>query len=77
MVSTDQGNAALELDEEKISLREARFKKCLIQHDLVKATRIPQSKISLIERGYVSPTKREKHAIAEALGLEAEDIEWG
>lgn len=77
MVLIDQCKAELKLGEEKQSLREVRFKKSFIQHDLVKATGIPQSKISLIERGYVSPTRNERHAIAEALGLEPGDIEWG
>ena len=48
MMLTDQCKAELKLNEEKKSLREVRFEKRFIQHDLVKATGIPQSKISLI-----------------------------
>ena len=76
MVLTDQCKAELELDEEKISLRAVRFKKRFIQHDLVKATGIPQSKISLIERGYISPTKNERRAIAKALQVDPQGIDW-
>ena len=59
-----------------MNLREARFKKRLTQYDLVKMAGIPQSKISLIERGYVSPTRNEKHAIAKALQVDPKEIVW-
>jgi DNA-binding XRE family transcriptional regulator len=54
----------------------ARAIKKKTQWDLRKATGIHQSKISLIERGYVSPSNEERIAIAEALGFKSNDILW-
>lgn len=39
-------------------------------------TGINQTKISLIENGYVEPNDHEKTAIARALGFEVRDIDW-
>ena len=50
-----------------MSLREIRFYKGLSQYDITLRTGIPQSKISLIERGYVQPGDDEKERIAKAL----------
>ncbi|MCK4822481.1 helix-turn-helix transcriptional regulator, partial [bacterium] len=45
-------------------------------NDLCKFSGIPQSKISLIERGYASPTRRERIAIAKVLEVDPKDINW-
>jgi ribosome-binding protein aMBF1 (putative translation factor) len=54
----------------------ARAKKRVTQWDLNWETGIPQSRVSLIERGYVVPTQKEKEMIANALGLKVAEIEW-
>ena len=54
----------------------ARAKKRKTQWDLRMATGINQSKISLIEHGYIIPSNREKAKIAEALGVKVNEIEW-
>ena len=59
-----------------MNLKEARFKKQLTQYDLVKMARVHQSRISLIERGYASPTRKEKFAIARALQVDPREIDW-
>ncbi len=46
------------------------------QWDLKKLIGVHQSKISLIERGYVIPSENEKKLIAKALGFRVEEIEW-
>jgi predicted transcriptional regulator len=46
------------------------------QWDLKILTGIHQSKLSLIERGYIEPTKQEKELIARALGFSANKIDW-
>lgn len=46
------------------------------QYDLTILTLIPQSKISLIENGYIEPSAAEKQRLAGALGLKVNDIEW-
>lgn len=57
-----------------MALREVRFLKGLNQWDLSIKTGIPQSKLSLMERGYVEAKEEEKIKIAEALGCKVEDI---
>jgi transcriptional regulator with XRE-family HTH domain len=59
-----------------MNLREARFKRQKTQWDLRKETGIHQSKLSLIERGYIPPSEEEKKKIAEALGLSEGEIKW-
>ena len=59
-----------------MNLLEARFRKRLTQYDLVKLTGVHQSRVSLIERGYSSPTRKEKFAIAKALGVDPHEINW-
>lgn len=59
-----------------MNLTTARAIKRITQWDIRKATGIHQSKISLIERGYVVPSEEERIAIAEALGLKDTDILW-
>ena len=51
-----------------MTLREARFFKGFSQWDLSIKTSIPQTKISLIENGYVMPNEKEKKKLASALG---------
>ncbi|MHC4292178.1 MAG: helix-turn-helix transcriptional regulator, partial [Planctomycetota bacterium] len=46
------------------------------QWDLSRATGIHQSKISLIEHGYIIPNDKEKEAIADALGVSINEIDW-
>ena len=41
---------------------------------LSNSTSIPQSRISLIERGHVDPSLREKEKIVKALGVRLDDI---
>ena len=50
-----------------MTLREIRFYRGFSQYDITLRTGIPQSKISLIERGYVQPGDDEKERIAKAL----------
>jgi len=57
-----------------MTLREARFFKGLNQWDISVKTGIPQSKLSLIERGYVNPKEDEKRRIAKVLGCKVEEI---
>jgi transcriptional regulator with XRE-family HTH domain len=59
-----------------MDLREARFKKKMTQFDLRIKSGIHQSKISNIERGYVTPREDEKRALAKALGLRETDLKW-
>jgi DNA-binding XRE family transcriptional regulator len=54
----------------------ARAVKKKTQWDLRKATGIHQSKISLIEHGYVVPTDKEKELIADVLGCRVDEINW-
>ena len=57
-----------------MTLKEARFFRGLNQWDISIKTGIPQSKLSLIERGYVDPKEDEKKQIAKALGCKVADI---
>jgi DNA-binding XRE family transcriptional regulator len=59
-----------------MNLAEARFHKKVTQWDLRLLTGINQTKISLIERGYVSPRDKEKQKLAEALGMKIDQIDW-
>lgn len=54
----------------------ARAKKRVTQWDLRRETGIHQSRVSLIERGYVVPTQKEKEMIANVLGFKVAEIEW-
>lgn len=64
------------MEDNKMRLVEARVKRRKTQWDLKKMAGINQTKVSLIERGYVTPTETEKAAIAEALGFNVDDIQW-
>jgi ribosome-binding protein aMBF1 (putative translation factor) len=59
-----------------MDLKEARFKKGISQWGLRMQTGINQTKICLIEKGYVTPTDEEKGILAKALGVEAPEIIW-
>jgi DNA-binding XRE family transcriptional regulator len=59
-----------------MKLSEARSKKGLNQWDIKLKTGIAQSKLSLIENGYVMPSEDEKDRIASALGVTVGDIDW-
>jgi hypothetical protein len=61
---------------EEMNLKEARFKKGISQWRLRMETGINQTKICLIEKGYVSPTEAEKRILAQALGCGASEIIW-
>lgn len=50
-----------------MDIKEARFHAGLSQYDIALKTGIPQSKLSLIENGYVKPLPREKKKLAKAL----------
>lgn len=57
-----------------MTLKEARFFKGLNQWDISVKTGIPQSKLSLIERGYIEPREDEKRKIAKVLGCKVAEI---
>jgi predicted transcriptional regulator len=59
-----------------MDLRIARVHKRLTQWDLALRAGLSQAKISLIERGYVSPRDDEKEMLAELLELKVSEIEW-
>ena len=46
------------------------------QWDIRKGTGIHQTKVSLMEHGYVTPTDREKALIANVLGFRVNEIDW-
>lgn len=55
-------------------LRRVRFEREFIQYDLMARTGIPQSKISLIERGYSCPNREEAKRIAKVLGVKLSEV---
>ena len=59
-----------------MDLYEARAKRRKTQWDLRKLTGINQSKLSLIENGYIEPSEEEKAMIAKTLGFSVGEIEW-
>ena len=60
-----------------MDLTTARAMKRQTQWDIRKKTGIHQSKISLIERGYVTPSDNEKSLIARILGFQVDEIQVG
>jgi len=58
-----------------MNLREARFRQGKNQYDLTIETGIKQCRISLLERGYVEPTDRERKALLSALKIEKIDFD--
>lgn len=61
---------------DRMNLFEARARRRKTQWDIRQNTGIHQSKVSLIERGYVEPTEKEKTLIAKALGFAVSEIKW-
>ncbi len=59
-----------------MDLQTARAVKKKTQWDLRRKTGFHQSKISLIENGYIIPTNKEKKTIAGALGVSVNEIDW-
>ena len=59
-----------------MDLKVARVLNGKTQWDVRKVTGIHQSKVSLIENGYVIPTNDEKKLIAGVLGFQVNEIEW-
>jgi transcriptional regulator with XRE-family HTH domain len=55
-------------------LREIRFFKRVSQWQLRLPTGICQTRLSLIERGFIVPSDEDKRKIAEALGMTPEEI---
>ena len=58
----------------KIRARREALQVAFSQHHLAKLTKIPQTKISLIERELVNPTPEERERIARALQCPATDL---
>ena len=59
-----------------MNLKAARADRFLNQYDLSILTGISQSRLSLIERGYIKPSKTEKNKICKALSVREIDIDW-
>lgn len=57
-----------------MTLREARFFKGLNQWDISLKTGISQSKLSLVERGYIDLREDEKKKIAKVLNCKVTEI---
>jgi hypothetical protein len=59
-----------------MDLRTARFLKRKSQWELQAATGVPQSRISLIERGLIKARPDERLRLSRELGFEEFEIEW-
>jgi transcriptional regulator with XRE-family HTH domain len=59
-----------------MTLREARFRRGLTQYDVSRLTGISAPRISLVERGYAKFRLREREAIAKALSMSVEEIDF-
>ena len=59
-----------------MDLIEARKERNFTQWDMAIYSGMSQTKISLIERGYIQPNSGEKSKIASILGVSLDDIEW-
>lgn len=59
-----------------MTLREARFQKRMTQYDLWRLTGINAPRISLAERGFTRLRKSEREAIACAMGMSVESIDF-
>jgi len=59
-----------------MDLKTLRTSKRITQWDLRNKTGISQTKICLIERGYIEPRTEEKKKIATALGVKKDEINW-
>ena len=60
-----------------MDLVEVRVKRRKTQWEISRLTGINQTKLSLIENGYVSPSDEEKQKIAKALEFGLEEIDYG
>jgi len=60
----------------RFSPQEYRFKKGISQYIIQAASGVFQSRLSLIENGLAKPTEKEMTAIADALGVEPNEIAW-
>ena len=58
------------------TMKELREQKGLTQTDIVMRTGLNVATVSRIENGRYKPTRRTKMAIAQALGVQPEEIEW-
>lgn len=59
-----------------MDLKKFRHIKGYTQWDLRLKTGIHQTKISLIENGYIKPSDTEQKALAEALNIKTSEINW-
>jgi len=59
-----------------MNLKEARFRHNLTQYDVSLITGIHQSRISLIESGYILPAEEENQNLAKALGVDPGELEF-
>ena len=59
-----------------MELLEARVKKRITQWDIAVETGISQTKLSLIERGYVMPSEKERSLISGVVGCGEDEIKW-
>jgi hypothetical protein len=59
-----------------MDLTTARAMRRKTQWDIRKGTGIHQTKVSLMEHGYVIPNDREKTLIADVLGFRVDEIDW-
>ena len=64
-------------EEVSMDLYVARAQKRRTQWDLSISTGICQSKLSLMENGYIIPNEHEQAIIAQSLGFDIGDINWG
>jgi DNA-binding XRE family transcriptional regulator len=60
-----------------MDLYEARVLARKKQYELAKTVGISQAAISMIENGYLKPNPEQKAAIAGALSLRVQDVDWG
>ncbi len=58
-----------------MNLREARFRMGITQWGLQRLAGVHQSRISLIEKGYIKPSETEKMKLTEALGFQVDETE--
>ena len=60
-----------------MDLKTIRAKKRVTQWDLRLKTEINQTKLSLLENGYLKPSEEEAKKIASALGVNVAEIQYG
>jgi transcriptional regulator with XRE-family HTH domain len=59
-----------------MDLKTLRAQERISQWKLALKTGIPQSTISLIEKGYIPPSEENRNKIAEALNVSINEIDW-